>query len=54
MQILIPDRLALRGIKATPNAGFEQGKEGEWNGAKKKFILISCKARKFLCILETI
>lgn len=54
MQIFIPDRLALRGIKATPIAGFEQGKEVERSKAKKFFILISCKARKFLCILETI
>lgn len=29
MQFFIPDRLALRGIKTTPNAGFEQGKDGQ-------------------------
>jgi len=29
MQIFIPDRLALRGIKTTPNAGFEQGEAAE-------------------------
>jgi hypothetical protein len=54
MQIFIPDRLTLRGIKTTPNAGFEQGKDMERDLVKKFFILISCKARKFLCILETI
>jgi len=52
VQFFLTATLSREGLKTTPNAAFEQRKDVNNKVVKKKFRATSCKATKFLCILE--